>query len=231
MTSSCRSLVGSLEVAKIDDADIDRYLGTLEARVRHETNGKWTLDSLSNMDPAAKPNVRMRTLVAAMIRNQEQTYRSTNGPWRLSRKDPIGSTTFERPNNSCLATFFTVRPSDVIDLAASLMECHVRHVPVEDDHGHLVGLVSHRDLIAMLASNRARSADEMVVADVMKRDLLTISPETPTLDALYLMRERGIGCLPVCKNGKLVGMITAHDFLTVSTRRLEERLTDDQLNC
>jgi len=80
----------------------------------------------------------------------------------------------------------------------------------------------------MLASNRARSADEMVVADVMKRDLLTISPETPTLDALYLMRERGIGCLPVCKNGKLVGMITAHDFLTVSTRLLEERLTDDQ---
>lgn len=219
-----------LEVAKIDDADIDRYLGTLEVRVRHETNGaRWILDSLSNMDPAAKPNVRMRTLVAAMIRNQEQNIPVHEWPLATIEKKSDWIDNFRTAEQFMSRDLFTVRPSDVIDLAASLMEWrHVRHVPVEDDHGHLVGLVSHRDLIAMLASNRARSADEMVVADVMKRDLLTISPETPTLDALYLMRERGIGCLPVCKNGKLVGMITAHDFLTVSTRLLEERLTDDQ---
>ena len=60
----------------------------------------------------------------------------------------------------------------------------------------------------------------------MKTDLLTVSPETPTLDALALMRERNIGCLPVIKDGRLVGLVTAYDFLTVSSKLLEERLSD-----
>jgi CBS domain-containing protein len=38
------------------------------------------------------------------------------------------------------------------------------------------------------------------------------------------MREKNIGCLPVIKAGKLVGLITAYDFLTVSARLFEERL-------
>lgn len=63
----------------------------------------------------------------------------------------------------------------------------------------------------------------------MQTELVTVKPETKTLDALNLMREKDIGCLPVVKNKKLVGLITAHDFLTVSTRLFEEKLkaTDD----
>jgi CBS domain-containing protein len=38
------------------------------------------------------------------------------------------------------------------------------------------------------------------------------------------MRQKNIGCLPIVQNGKLVGMVTAHDFLTVSARLFEERL-------
>jgi CBS domain-containing protein len=40
------------------------------------------------------------------------------------------------------------------------------------------------------------------------------------------MREKNIGCLPVVREGRLIGMITAHDFLTVSVRLFEERLRD-----
>ena len=44
---------------------------------------------------------------------------------------------------------FTVKPDDLIDLAASVMDWrHIRHVPVEDDEGHLVGLVTHRGCFA-----------------------------------------------------------------------------------
>jgi CBS domain-containing protein len=58
----------------------------------------------------------------------------------------------------------------------------------------------------------------------MKTDLVTITPDTSTLDALELMRERDIGCLPVVKDERLVGLVTAHDFLTVSSKLLEEKL-------
>jgi CBS domain-containing protein len=59
----------------------------------------------------------------------------------------------------------------------------------------------------------------------MKTDLVTVEPNTPTLDALELMREKNIGCLPVVKSGRLVGIVTAYDFLTVSSKLFEEKLS------
>jgi CBS domain-containing protein len=168
----------------------------------------------------------MRTLVTAMIKNQE-----TNEPvhkWKLAeitaKSDWIDN--YRTVEQFMSRDLFTVRAEDVLDLAASLMYWkHIRHVPVEDDSGKLIGIVTHRDLVELFVQNRRNGQAEIIVRDVMKKDLLTIAPETPTLEALQIMREKKIGCLPVVKNEKLVGLITAHDFLTVSTKLLEERLT------
>ncbi len=215
-----------LETARIDAADIDKYLGILEERVMQEKTGaEWMLDSLANMDKAAKPNVRLRTLTQAMLKNQE-----TGKPlhdWKLAeieqKTDWIDN--YQTVEQFMTRDLFTVRPEDIIDLAANLMSWrHIRHVPVEDAEGNLVGIVSHRDLLKLFAEQRRRMGDEIIVKEVMHTDLITVNPDTRTLDALYLMREKGIGCLPVVKNEKLVGLITAHDFLTVSTRLFEERL-------
>ena len=210
----------------IDEADIDRYIGTIGERVKHEATGaRWMLDSLAKMDPAAKMNVRLRTLTAAMKSYQERDVPVHE--WELAR---IADSTDWIDNYRTVEQFmsrdlFTVRPDDILDLAASVMEWqHVRHVPVEDDTGQLVGIISHRDLIRLFAAERERHNATLVVSDVMHTDLITVTPETKTLEALYLMRDRGIGCLPVCRNGKLVGLVTDHDFLTVSTRLFEERL-------
>lgn len=120
---------------------------------------------------------------------------------------------------------FTVRPEDVLDLAANLMNWkHIRHIPVEDNKGNLIGIISQRDLLELFASEKGKKSDEIIVREVMKTDLITISPETPTLEALNMMREKNIGCLPIVKDKKLVGLITTHDFLTVSTKLFEERL-------
>lgn len=208
--------------------DIEKYLGIVRERVMQEKTGsKWILDSLGSMDNLAKPNVRMRTLTAAMKANQEK-----GDPvhcWPLAeipaKSDWIDN--YKTIEQFMATDLFTVRPGDVIDLAANLMyRKHVRHVPVEDEEGKLVGIVSHRDLLELFALGKAAGTSEIVVRDVMKRELITITPETPALEALLLMREKNIGCLPVITNEKLVGLITAYDFLTVSARLLEERLKD-----
>lgn len=217
-----------LRMVGIDDGDIERYLGILEERVSQEKTGaSWMLDSLAAMDKRAKQNVRMRSLTAAMKANQE-----TGKPlheWNLAeipaQSDWIDN--YKTVEQFMVTDLFTVRPEDVIDLAANLMHWkHVRHVPVEDDEGKLVGIVSHRDLLELFALDKTKEKAEIVVRDVMKKKLITIAPETPTLDALFLMREKNIGCLPIVKNEKLVGLITAYDFLTVSTKLFEERLQD-----
>jgi len=122
---------------------------------------------------------------------------------------------------------FTVRAEDVVRLAASLMHWrHVRHVPVEDDEGKLIGVISHRDLLEHLALGKTADGSEYVVRDIMKKDVITVSPETSTLEALRLMRDYNIGCLPVVRDGRLIGLITAYDFLTVSAKLLEGRLSE-----
>jgi CBS domain-containing protein len=215
-----------LNDAGIDTGDIDRLLGILEERVRQEKSGSaWMLASLSGMDPRAKQNVRMRTITAAMKANQESG--KPMHEWNVAE---IPSTSDWIDNYKSVEQFmatdlFTVRPDDALDLAVNLMEWrHVRHVPVEDDTGALVGLISHRDLVRLYAQGKAGGGQSIAVRDVMKTDLVTVEAETPTLDALELMREKGIGSLPVVSGGKLLGIVTAYDFLTVSSKLFEERL-------
>jgi CBS domain-containing protein len=217
-----------LKSINIEPGDIDKYIGIVEERVRRGMTGsQWMLDSLAKMDPAAKKNIRMRTLTAAMKKYQEE-----NIPIHEWQPAVITEKTDWIDNYRTVEQFmtrdlFTVRPADVIDLAANMMNWrHVRHVPVEDDAGNLVGIVSHRDLLKLFAELNGTPEKQITVSDVMQTDLITVTPETTSLDALYLMREKNIGCLPVCRNGKLAGIVTTQDFLTVSTRLFEERLKE-----
>lgn len=217
-----------LRLANIDSSDIERYLGIVEERISHEKTGsQWVLDSWAQMNPVAKANVRLRALTATMKKYQE-----ANQPvhtWELAevldKSEWIDN--YRTAEQFMTRDLFTVRPEDVVDLAANLMTWkRVHHVPVEDDKGNLIGIISYRDLLELVASETAKKSDEIIVRDVMKTNLITISPETPTLEALYLMREKNIGCLPVLKGKKLIGLLTAHDFLTVSTKLFEERLKE-----
>ena len=61
------------------------------------------------------------------------------------------------------------------------------------------------------------------VQDTMIADPISILPQTTILEAMRLMQEKQIGCLPVVENDELIGMITEVDFLQI-TARLMERL-------
>ncbi len=215
-----------LESVNVDSADIDRYLGVIEDRCEAQRTGAgWMIESLAQMDGTAKLNVRMRCLTSQMIKNQEK--KEPVHTWELAdiEEETDWIDNYRTVERFMARDLFTVRPEDIVDLAASLMNWkHVRHVPVEDDEGNLVGVVSHRDLLEIVAKNQTKDNQEIVVKDIMKSDLITIPPETPTLEALSIMRKKSIGCLPIVKGRKLIGMVTAHDFLTVSAKLFEERL-------
>jgi CBS domain-containing protein len=119
---------------------------------------------------------------------------------------------------------FTVNQDELVDVVASLMDWeHIRHVPVEDGEHRLVGLVTHRALLRLLA-RRKDGAEPTPVSAVMTRDPITATPDTPTFEAVRLMREHKIGCLPVVDGQKLVGIVTERDFLEVAGKLLEEQL-------
>lgn len=219
----------------IDSKDIDKYLGVFEERVRSEQTGAmWTLNSLANMNGQGKLNLRLRVLTETMKKNQQ-----SGEPvhlWKLAEmcEEDEWMDNFKTIGQFMATDLFTVRPEDVIDLAASLMQWkHIRHVPVEDNEGQLVGIISHRDLMRLLSTSLSKqSTTPILVRDVMKKNPVAAPPEMPTLEAINLMREHNIGCLPIVKDGKLMGIITAYDFLAVSEKlfreKLKERMNDTE---
>ena len=120
---------------------------------------------------------------------------------------------------------FTVRPGDLIDLAASVMDWrHVRHVPVEDEAGRLLGLVTHRGLLRMMNNGICTRTTPVTVREIMIANPVSISPTTSSLEAIEVMRQNRIGCLPVVEADQLVGIVTSYDFLEASAALFKQHL-------
>jgi len=125
---------------------------------------------------------------------------------------------------------FAVGQADSLKVVDEMMQWkHVRHVPVVDQAGHLVGLITHRDLLRACVSSLAeipqREQDELLrgipAREIMHKEVLTCSPEDNARDAGRMMLERKIGCLPVVENGKLTGILTEADFVRAFLEILE----------
>ncbi len=218
-----------LKTSGVDSADIDRYLGIIEDRVESgRTGSKWAFDSLSSMAEGGTRDERYRTLAAATY-NRQQSGLPVH-KWDLATLDESEGwhSTYQTVGQFMTTDLFTVRPGDLVDLAASLMDWeHIRHVPVEDDDGKLVGLVSHRDLLRLIARGLTESRNEPVsVNDIMKSNVVTVPPETSALDAIAIMREQKVGCLPVVNGDHLVGVVTVSDFLDAAAEVFERELRE-----
>jgi CBS domain-containing protein len=107
----------------------------------------------------------------------------------------------------------TVRESDDLALAESLLRLGgIRHLPVVKE-GRLVGLLTHRDVLRSGQSGRP-AARTLLVSEIMTRELTTVRPGMALSQAARLMLERKFGCLPVCEDeGRLVGIVTEADFV------------------
>ena len=84
----------------------------------------------------------------------------------------------------------------------------LRHLAVEDEKSRLVGLLSARAVHRHLEKHPLdEGGGDVPVADLMQRDLVTVTPDTLTLDAIALARKKKIGVLPVVQDGHLVAML------------------------
>jgi CBS domain-containing protein len=216
-----------LQARGVDAADIDTYLGIIEERVRlGRTGARWQSVSFDKTDNESPTSERLAALVESM--HEQQTTGRPVHEWEAPRMDRLQvlGEYYQTVGQLMSTDLFTVKQNEPIDLAAHLMDWrHIRHVPVEDDRNRLVGLVSHRSLLRLMARKLTESGDRpTIVHEIMERDLVTAKASTSTLEAMDLMKEHQVSCLPVVdQRNRLVGIITERDFMNVS-RRLLERL-------
>ncbi len=219
-----------LQEAGIRQDDIDRYLGVLHDRVsQRRTGARWALESLEKMEDNGTLNQRLRCLVSSMV--AQQTSGEPISEWSLAEYciEQDWRESYRSVGQFMSTDLFTVRPDDIVDFAATLMDWrHVRHVPVEDDQGVLVGLVSHRALLRLVATGQVGGDNKVTVKEIMKTEPITVPADTSTADAIRMMREQKLACLPVTKEGKLIGIVTEHDLIVVASRLLETYLANEE---
>ena len=206
--------------------DRDRYLGVIEERVRlRRTGAKWFLDSLAAMGSTGTASERLAALTAATLVNQKEGKPGHTWPLARLRETRGWQTHYRRVSGLMTTDLFTVNEDEVIDLVASLMDWkHIRHVPVEDNRHHLVGLVTHRALLRTLAREYGRSQRPIPVKEIMHTDIVTVGPDTPTLEAVHVMKKHRVACLPVVEDGRLVGILSERDFMKIFGELLEDFL-------
>jgi len=219
-----------LLAAKLDRGDVDRYLGVLDARVRAGATGsRWILKSQLAMKDHGTQGERLAALTAAIAKRQETGQSIVH--WPLARLEEGGGwkSHYLRVEQFMTTDLTTVHPDEALDLVANLMVWErLRYVPVEDGDARLVGLVSYRHLLRVLAKGLLEGRSKpLAVREVMQDRVLTVAPETPTLDAIRLMRDQKIGCLPVVKEGRLVGVLMERDFMDIAAELLEQNLSTD----
>lgn len=123
---------------------------------------------------------------------------------------------------------FSVRPDDDLEGLYDLLdERHIRHVPVVDAEGDLVGLVTQRDLArsalgpqdAVPLSMMQEMLRRRRVREIMATEVESVEPDESLKAAAEMLLENKIGCLPVVEGEHLVGILTESDFV----RRYVER--------
>src|SRR5215212_8332284 len=219
-----------LSGSQVAVTDIDKYLGIIDERARGgQTGARWIMKSLSAIGSSASKDATQRRLTSEIMANQKQG--EPVHRWPVIEK--LDSDEWEhgyRTVGQFMSTdLFTVSPDDLIDLAASVMDWrHIRHVPVEDSEGRLVGLVTHRGLLRMMVNSANSNTKLTTVREIMVMDPVTITPSTSSLEAVEIMRQSRVGCLPVVEGDQLVGIITSYDFLEATAKLFRQHLTEEQ---
>jgi CBS domain-containing protein len=115
----------------------------------------------------------------------------------------------------------TASPEESAGVAWERMRAkQVAHLLVMKD-GRVVGLVSRHDLGGPAGGAHRRMGRR--VADLMRRDVITATPETSVRRAAMLMRKHGIGCLPVVARDRLVGVLEVAQLLALLEKKLGDR--------
>ncbi len=115
-----------------------------------------------------------------------------------------------------------VHPGDSLARLRDMMiDRDVRHMPVIEGEGNLVGLVSQRDLLRNHLIEQADVPDfiedalleRLLIREIMTTGVISIEPQIDIREAAQLMYENKWGCLPVVEGTRLVGILTESDFV------------------
>ncbi|WP_209329996.1 CBS domain-containing protein [Lunatimonas salinarum] len=212
-----------LQACGLDEAERSRYLSVIEGRVKKGLDGSvWTVKGFRKLKKKMSREEAMVGITSILYER-----RKTGAPvhtWPLAAPSEAEGCRmpYDWIGNFMKTDLITVQEQDLLDLVEKIMEWKgIRHVPVEDSHGNLKGLITRK----MIESVKADSGKGkwLSAREVMRTDLVTIGKDADIKFAILLMVDKQISCLPVVEGNRLIGLITDRD-----TRELWQKMKNDQ---
>ena len=209
-----------LKKQKVNNAEIEEYLGIIEARVQKVRTGSyWQLKSFNKLIKSATKEEVLAAITASTIQNQKHNIPVHN--WKLAELDDNKDW---KPSEVFVEEFmttkvFTAKQEDIVELVSEMMDWQkIRYVAVENKKGKLVGLATSRMMLrAYMKHIHQKEKLPLSVGEVMIKDPMTIHPGAKFTEAMDIMTKYQFGCLPVVDDkNNLVGMVTEANFLVIS---------------
>ncbi|MEL6922885.1 MAG: CBS domain-containing protein, partial [Bacteroidota bacterium] len=208
---------------------LDHIHVAIEQRARKHMNGaRWQLRAYTKFLEETTHDEALTALTACIVSNQKKEIPVHEWPMPDLKDLPEYRPSKLKVSEFMETDLFTVQKDDILELVAEMMDWRkIRYAPVENTKGELSGLITSRLLLRHFISKRQlKEEDASTVKDIMIQNPMTIGPNATILEAMNIMRDRAIGCLPVVQGKELIGIITEMDFLRISGR-LMERLEND----
>ena len=214
-----------LKSMQVDSADIDQYLAIIDERVEMHMNGaRWLLRSYTKLREETNSDEALSVITHNIINNQK----NNDLPGHMWPLPELSQFTHYDTNDLTVSEImisdvFTVQKDDVIELVGELMKWkEFKFLPVENTKGKLIGLISSKNILNYF-NDRKAGQKELSVNDIMIKDPITVSGDTKVTDAIKMMHQENISCLPVVIGMELIGIITQWDILQL-TSRLTDRM-------
>ena len=200
-----------LEKVGIDQLDIENYLKVIAERTNGQTGSKWLVKNYRELRKTLKQDDALLTLTEGIHQNQQGKALPVH-QWPMLDEETNKICHAHLVRHIMSTRLYIVRDQDVAQLATHVMEWKgIHHVPVENKAGDLCGLLTWTHM------NRYKEMeavdDQLLVANIMTKDVITVHPDTEIKRAIQLMKKLEYGCMPVLENKHLVGIITIKDVL------------------
>lgn len=189
--------------------DAEHYLSIIENRIRSHNGSRWMIKAFRKLKESYKTPDALKILVATMHEREEKRY--TVDVWQLPRGDEYvipqdRLTVKDRMNTKTM----TAQENDSAELVLKMMLWkNIHHAPILDHNLDLSGLLTWTDVQNYIDDPGMLKES---IRSLMTKDLITVSSETPLIEAKELMAANSINCLPVVDGKKLIGIITTNDL-------------------
>lgn len=199
-----------LDKMKIDHETSTKLLAIIEQRAVGETGAQWSISNFRKLKQTMKQDDALLALTKTMYQ-----YQQTERPVHEWPEAPDQTNTHEfadQIGHIMSTRLFTVFEDDLAEMATQIMEWkNIHHVPVENKAGEITGLLTWTHMERFKEKNEYDK--DACVSDIMASDIFLGYPEMKIKDAIVMMKQNEIGCLPIVHNQHLIGIVTIKDLI------------------